>query len=62
MGGICYRDIFNCIIQSRIPQISVKDIQISLPYEEVLRSFTFQHNHPIFKEKSFNLNTRGGKE
>ena len=50
MGSICYRDIFNCIIQSRIPQISVKDIQISLPYEGALRSFTFQHNHyvPLF--------------
>ena len=45
IGSIRYRTMFNCIIQSRIPQISNKDIHILFPYEGILMSSTFQHNH-----------------
>ena len=69
IGSVRPRTIFSCIIQSRIPQMSVEDIHILLSYEEVLRSSTFQHNHyvpiifhagkwPALKRKSFNLNKK----
>ena len=45
IDSIRYRTMFNCIIQSRIPQMSVEDIYISLTYEGALRSFTLQHNY-----------------
>ena len=65
--------MFNCIIQSSIPQISVEDIHNLFSYEGVLRSSTFQHNHyvpiifharkkPALKRKSFNLNKEGEKK
>ena len=64
--------MFNCIIQSRIPQMSVEDIHILFSYEGVLWSSTFQHNHyvpiifhagkkPASKRKSLNLNKKGEK-
>ena len=48
IGSIHYRTMFNCIIHSRIPQMSVEDIHILFSYEGVLRSSTFQHNHYVF--------------
>ena len=73
IGSIRYRTMFNCIIQSRIPQMSVEDLHILFSYEGVLRSSTFQHNHyvliifharkkPALKRKSFNLNKKGEKK
>ena len=67
IGNIRCQIMFNCIIQSRIPQVSVEDIHILFSYGEVLKSSTFQHNHyvpiifhagknPALKRKSLNLN------
>ena len=72
IGSIRYRIMFNCIIQSRIPQMSVEDNHILFSYEGVLRSSTFQHNHyvpiifhagkePALKRKNLNLNKKGEK-
>ena len=47
IGSICYRTMFNCIIQSKIPQMSVEGIHIFFWYERVLRSSTFQQNHYV---------------
>ena len=47
IGSIRYRTMFNCIIQSRILQISNTDIQILFSYEGVLMRSTFQHNHYV---------------
>ena len=47
IGSIRYRTMFNCTIQSRIPQLSIEDIHILFSYEGVLRSSTFQHNHYV---------------
>ena len=47
LDSIRYRIMFNCIIQSRIPQMSLKDIDILFSYEGVLRSSTFQHKHYV---------------
>ena len=65
--------MFNCIIQSRIPKISVEHINILFSYELVLISSTFQHNHyvPIIfhagkkfalKRKNLILNKKGEKK
>ena len=73
IGSIRYRTIFNCIIQSRIPQMSVEDIHILFSYEGVLSSSAFQHNHyvpiifhagkkPALKRKNLNLNKKGEKK
>ena len=73
IGSIRYQTMFNCIIQSRIPQMSVEDIHLLFSYEVVLSSSTFQHKHyvPIIfhdwkklalKRKSFNLNKKGEKK
>ena len=73
IGSIHYRTMFNCIIQSRIPQMSAEDIHILFSYEGVLRSSTFQYNHyvpiifhpgkePALKIKNLNLNKKGEKK
>ena len=73
IGSIGYRNMFNCIIQSRMPQMSVEDIHILFSYEGVLRSSTFQYNHyvpiifhpgkePALKIKNLNLNKKGEKK
>ena len=45
IGNIRYRTMFNCIIQSKISQMSVEDTHILFSNEAVLRFSTFQHNH-----------------
>ena len=47
-GSIRCRTMFNCIIQSRIPQMSVEDIHILLSYEGVLRHSTFQRGETFY--------------
>ena len=48
IGSIRYRTMFNCIIQSRIPQMSVEDNHILLSYEGVLRHSTFQRGETFY--------------
>ena len=73
IGSIRYRTMFNCIIQSRIPQMSVEDIYILFSYKRVLRSSTFQHNQyvpiifharkkPALKRRNLNLNKKAEKK
>ena len=71
IGTIRFRTMFNCIIQSRIPQMSVEDIHILFSYEGVLRSSAFQHNHYvpiifllffIFHFLFFSLNKKGDQK
>ena len=72
LGSTRYRTMFNCIIQSKIPQITVEDIHILFSYEGVSRSSTFQHNHyvpmfhagkkPALKRKNLDLNKKEEKK
>ena len=73
IASIRCRTMFNCIIQSRISQMSVEDIHILFSYGRVLRSSTFQYNHyvpiifhagkePALKIKNLNLNKKGEKK
>ena len=73
IGSIRCRTMFNCIIQSRISQMSVEDIHILFSYKRVLRSSSFQYNHyvpiifhaskkPALKRKNFNLKKKGEKK
>ena len=71
--SIAYRTMFNCITQSRIPQMSEEEIHILFSYEGVWRSSTFQHNHyvliifhaekkPALKRQNLSLNKKGEKK
>ena len=69
IDSIRYRTMFNCIIQSRILQMPVEDINILFSYEGVLRSSTLQHKHyvpigkkPALKRENLNLNKKGEKK
>ena len=72
INSVPYRTMFNCIIHSRISQMSVEDIHILFSYDGVLRSYTFQHNNYVpvifhagkkasLNIKSLNLNKKRGE-